>query len=114
MKSSGGHEEVPLNGGAKLILIERNGEIFLRLRALVEGEWKFLTPPLLLASPMLNGLVRDDLDEGNGFPVVLEHSSMDGKVNLLRYRGLIHVHFAKRQMSGKDVDFRRAFLALPH
>ena len=65
-----GLAEVPLGKAAKIVLVRNGEDTFLRLRLVVDGAWRFVTPPLALAPPVIAGVVEEDQHEGRGFPVV--------------------------------------------
>lgn len=110
-QGGGHHVEVALTSDAKLVLVRAGSTTFVRLRAQREGEWRFLSPALSLSPSEVEGL-SSDIEDSSGYPVVLGHEKMEGKLNLLVYQGRIHVHFGKGQMNGSAQDLRAAFKAL--
>lgn len=104
------HLEVPLTPDAKLVIIRSDERLFLRLRALDGGAWKFQTPPLEILPTQLVGLTGVDADKG--FPVKFEHAQMEGELNLLIYHGTVHVHFGQAHIRGSGAAFADALLTL--
>lgn len=103
-----GFREVSLSRGGKLVVMRRGEEWFLRLRLWTDGDWTFATPPLPLAREHVEWLDQTEVED-TGYPLDFDHSALDGKLNLLLFRGKVHVHLHGRQYVGAASDLRNAF-----
>lgn len=99
--------EVVLTGGYKLVVIHAPDGVYLRLRSLADGVWRFVTPPLPLGARDMQ-VLGQELGANEHAPLKLEHPKLDGAVNLMIFREKLHVHFGRTQMSGSAHSLMKA------
>jgi len=107
------HAEVALSRTAKLVLIAKAGMVFLRLRCLIDGNWKFLTPPLELPADDVERLIGE-LDDAKGYPSKFRDQKSGAELNLLLYRGIAYLDFKGEPFSASRHDLSQALRSLNH
>lgn len=96
--------EVSISQTAKLVVIQSEGEMYLRLRQVIDGIWKFRTPALRFPPEDIDQFT-EPLDDKKGYPIKFKDEKLGPELNLLLYRGLLYVDFGGEQMSVLAKDF---------